>query len=140
MTGLDELEVDGNRIHAGAGILTSKVAQEAYKNSLTGMEALAGIPGSIGGCLYMNAGAYGSEMKDVTVSAEIMFGDGHIEEVSVDDLGLRYRGSRISDEKIVLTFMLVSFDQNLFALADIKARSRRLSVQANAIEGVPDGV
>ncbi len=129
MTGLDELTVDGNRIHAGAGILTSKVAQEAYKNSLTGMEALAGIPGSIGGCLYMNAGAYGSEMKDVTVSAEIMFGDGHIEEVSVDDLGLRYRGSRISDEKL----LVLSVNLSLFAgdkkaieeaMADFAARRR----------------
>lgn len=108
MTGLDRLEVEGTRIYAGAGVLTSKVAHKAYENSLTGMEALAGIPGSIGGCLYMNAGAYGSEMKDVVVSAKIMFGDGHIEDVPVDELGLRYRGSRISDEKLFVLEVTLS--------------------------------
>lgn len=129
MTGLDELKVDGNHIYAGAGVLTSKVAQEAYKNGLTGMEALAGIPGSIGGCLYMNAGAYGSEMKDVTVSAKIMFGDGHIEEVPVDELGLRYRGSRISDEKLLVLGVNISLfagekEAIEAAMADFAGRRR----------------
>jgi UDP-N-acetylmuramate dehydrogenase len=129
MSGLDTLQVDGNRILAGAGVLNSKVAQEALKHSLTGMEALAGIPGSVGGCLRMNAGAYGSEMKDVVESADIMFEDGHVETMSVDDMKLRYRGSRIGDEKLYVlgvTFTLFNGDKKAIeeAMADYAARRR----------------
>lgn len=129
MSGLDTLQVDGNRILAGAGVLNSKVAQEALKHSLTGMEALAGIPGSVGGCLRMNAGAYGSEMKDVVESADIMFEDGHVETIAADDLKLRYRGSRIGDEGLYVigvTFSLFNGDKKAIeeAMSDYAARRR----------------
>jgi len=129
MAGLDELKVNKNHIYAGAGVLTSKVAQSALLNSLTGMEALAGIPGSVGGCLRMNAGAYGSEMKDVVESAEIMFEDGHIETIPVDDLKLRYRGSRMADENLLVigvTFSLFTGEKNSIeeAMADFASRRR----------------
>lgn len=108
MQDFDRLEVDGNRIYAGAGVLTSKIAKVAMANSLSGMEALAGIPGSIGGCICMNAGAYGSEMKDITESADILFEDGHIERFSTDELDLRYRGSRIKDENLIVVGVTLS--------------------------------
>ena len=61
------IEVKENMIHAEAGALLSKVAHKALEASLGGMEFAAGIPGSIGGAVVMNAGAYGGEMKDILV-------------------------------------------------------------------------
>ena len=63
--GADGITVSGTKITAGAGALLSKVARAAYDNSLTGLEFASGIPGSLGGAVVMNAGAYGGEMKDV---------------------------------------------------------------------------
>ncbi|MBQ2940794.1 MAG: UDP-N-acetylmuramate dehydrogenase [Clostridia bacterium] len=64
-----EIIVEGNEIYASAGASLSAIAQAALKNSLTGFEFASGIPGSLGGAVYMNAGAYGGEMKDVVVKS-----------------------------------------------------------------------
>lgn len=70
--GMDYVKVTGCRIVAGAGTLLSKVAKEALANGLSGLEFASGIPGSIGGAMVMNAGAYGSEMKDVVKSVTML--------------------------------------------------------------------
>lgn len=70
--GMDYVKVTGCRIVAGAGTLLSKVAKEALTNGLSGLEFASGIPGSIGGAMVMNAGAYGSEMKDVVKSVTML--------------------------------------------------------------------
>ncbi|MBQ8002960.1 MAG: FAD-binding protein, partial [Clostridia bacterium] len=62
---LAEIRVEENRVICQAGALLSKAAYTAYKNSLTGMEFAHGIPGSVGGAIFMNAGAYGGEIKDI---------------------------------------------------------------------------
>lgn len=88
-----EVRVEGETIYAGAGALMSKVAAAAQKAELTGFEALAGIPGSIGGAVFMNAGAYGSEMKDVLVSAEYIDKEGRLCTAAASELDLSYRHS-----------------------------------------------
>ncbi len=88
-------------LRAEAGASLAALAAAARKHSLTGLEFAGGIPGSVGGGLRMNAGAYGGELKDVLVSAEVMDADGNIMELKCDDLGMRYRGSRIADEDMV---------------------------------------
>ena len=88
-------------IKAEAGASLAAIAAAARKNSLTGLEFAGGIPGSAGGGLRMNAGAYGGELKDVLVSAEVMDRDGNIRELSCEELGMRYRGSRIADEDLI---------------------------------------
>ena len=60
-----DISVEGSEITAGSGALLSKVAKAAAENSLTGLEPVSGIPGSVGGAVFMNAGAYGGEIKDV---------------------------------------------------------------------------
>ena len=69
--GEDDITVNGNVITAGAGAMLSKVAKTAYDNSLTGLEFASGIPGSVGGAVVMNAGAYGGEIKDVVTSVTL---------------------------------------------------------------------
>lgn len=89
--GLSEVSVDGELITAGAGALDGNVALTAQQHGLGGVEFLSGIPGTIGGGLRMNAGAYGREMVDVLVEAEAVDGEGKVHTVGPKDLGFRYR-------------------------------------------------
>lgn len=85
-------------IEAGAGALLSRIASVAKDNSLTGFEPLAGIPGSFGGGVLMNAGAYGAEIKDVLLDIRLLTDDGEIVTKTVDEISLSYRHSSIMDE------------------------------------------
>lgn len=82
---------EDGRIVCGGAALDVHVAETAAQNSLTGLEFLSGIPGTIGGALRMNAGAYGKEMSDVLVSAVAMDGKGQQHILTVNDFGFRYR-------------------------------------------------
>lgn len=89
------------------GALLSKVAAAALEASLTGLEFASGIPGTLGGALRMNAGAYGGEMKQVTESAQVLTPEGKILEIPVDELGMSYRTSVISrNDYVVLEAVL----------------------------------
>lgn len=92
-----------NVIKAQSGALLIRVCREALSNSLSGMEKLFGIPGSVGGGLYMNAGAYGGEMKDVVFSAEYIDEDKKLKSISADDMALSYRHSFFSDKRAIIT-------------------------------------
>ena len=91
-----EITVDGEVITARAGALLSAVANTALEHGLTGMEFASGIPGSVGGALVMNAGAYGGEMKDVLETADILEMDGSLCRVAAEELELGYRSSNIA--------------------------------------------
>jgi UDP-N-acetylmuramate dehydrogenase len=85
------VEVEGDEITAGAGALDVNVAQAAARAGIGGLEFLVGVPGTIGGALRMNAGAYGRELKDVLVWAEALEPDGTQHRLEPADLGLGYR-------------------------------------------------
>ena len=93
---MSEIRVEGERIYAQAGALLSKTAAAACEASLTGMEFASGIPGTLGGALRMNAGAYGGEMKHIVESADILTPEGEVKTLSVEELGMGYRTSVIS--------------------------------------------
>lgn len=86
---------EGNTITVQAGAMLSSVAQMAAKNELTGMEFASGIPGTIGGAIVMNAGAYDGEMKQIVDTVEILEKDGQIRTFSADEMEFGYRTSRI---------------------------------------------
>ncbi len=92
-----QITVEGNNIIAESGALLSKVANVALEHGLGGMEFAAGIPGSIGGAVAMNAGAYGGEMKDIVVKSICVDEDGNVFEVA--DHEFSYRHSIFSDKK-----------------------------------------
>lgn len=100
----DYLEIDEatGRLYVGAGTMLSRVAQEAARHQLTGMEFAAGIPGSIGGAIVMNAGAYGGEIKDIIVSAKVLAQDGNVIELSREELDLSYRHSCIPEHGYIV--------------------------------------
>ncbi len=95
---LAQITTEGNRIVAQAGALLSSVAQTAAKNSLTGMEFASGIPGSIGGAVVMNAGAYDGEMKMIVESVTVLTGDGEIRVFSGEEMDFGYRTSRLKKD------------------------------------------
>lgn len=100
--GLSKIEVSDNTITAGAGAILAAVASKAAEASLGGMEFAAGIPGSIGGAVVMNAGAYGGEIKDIIVSATVLTADGQIKEITKDELDLSYRHSCVPEKGYIV--------------------------------------
>ena len=98
---MSALSLNGDIITAGAGARLSKTAAFALNNSLTGFEHLAGIPGTVGGAVYMNAGAYGTEIADVCESVRFLE-NGEIKELSGKDLNFAYRKSVFSDINAVI--------------------------------------
>lgn len=108
--GFDEIEVidDGDevRLKCMAAALLSKIAKKALEESLAGFEFASGIPGSIGGAVFMNAGAYGGEMIDVLESVELLSpnadGKWELKTVPADNLGLSYRHSRLQETKEIV--------------------------------------
>ena len=84
---MNEVRADGERIIVQAGALLSRTAAAAYEASLTGMEFASGIPGTVGGALRMNAGAYGGEMKQIVESAEVLTAEGEVLGLSAGRMG-----------------------------------------------------
>ncbi len=98
--GLAKITLDGQHIYAEAGATLASVASAALRESLTGMEFAHGIPGSIGGGVMMNAGAYGGELKDIVEAVRYMDEEGNILETS--DCRFAYRHSRFEDESCII--------------------------------------
>ena len=96
---LCDVRIDGCRLRAGAGASLLKIAMAARDASLAGFEFAAGIPGSLGGAVMMNAGAYGGEMKDVVKSVRIFYPGSGIRELSGEEMEFGYRTSRLKRER-----------------------------------------
>lgn len=127
-----DISVSGDRITAYAGNALSSVCAAALDSSLTGMEFAYGIPGSVGGALFMNAGAYGGEMKDVTESCRYIDNNGDIREMSAEDMRLSYRSSVFQESGYVITsvtFKLVQGDKSAIKSRMDELMSRRREKQ-----------
>ena len=100
-----EIKIDGTTITCSAGTPLSKLCITALEHSLTGLEFAYGIPGTVGGAVFMNAGAYGGEMKDVLTSVRHISADAKISELRKDELCLGYRKSFYSEnpENIIIS-------------------------------------
>ena len=92
----------GNRVRAGGGAMGITVASAARDAGIAGLEFLRGIPGTTGGAVRMNAGAYGREVKDILVEARLVLRDGTIETWPLDRLGYSYRHSAVPDGAVVV--------------------------------------
>jgi len=104
--GFAAIATEGETVRAGAGALDLNVALTAAEAGIAGIEFLSGVPGTIGGGLRMNAGAYGSEIKDVLVQADAVDRAGHIHRVPAAELGLSYRHSAAPADWIFLGAVL----------------------------------
>ena len=108
---MNQIRVEENKIYAGAGALLSKIAAAALADSLTGFEFAAGIPGTLGGAVRMNAGAYGGEMKQVLESVEVMTADGEFLTIPVEEMGLAYRTSVVEQKNYIVLEAVISLEK-----------------------------
>ncbi len=130
---MNEVRADGERIIVQAGALLSRTAAAAYEASLTGMEFASGIPGTVGGALRMNAGAYGGEMKQIVESAEVLTAEGEVLELSAGELGMGYRTSVISRNDYVALSAVLKLEKG-----DQKAiRARMDELKEKRVEKQP---
>lgn len=129
---MSEITVQGNLVTAQAGALLSRVAQEAYQNGLSGMEFAAGIPGSVGGAVAMNAGAYGGEMKDIVTSVKVLNPAGNILELEAGDMDFSYRHSCVTEKEYLVlevAFTLQKAKQEQIRQQMEELREKRVSKQ-----------
>lgn len=105
------IEVNGTTIRCDAGASLASACCHAQQEGLSGMENLFGIPGTVGGALYMNAGAYGSEMKDIVVSAEYIDENCGIKTIEAKDMELSYRYSFFSESDNIITSVTVQLSK-----------------------------
>lgn len=111
--------IDDTTIFCEAGASLKSLCMFALENSLSGLEFAYGIPGTLGGAVYMNAGAYGGEMKDVLFSCKHIDADGNIGELLQDELDLRYRGSAYTDNGFTIVSAIMKLKKA--EMTDIKA-------------------
>lgn len=112
---------------AGSGVLLSKAAMQAAERGLTGFEFAGGIPGTLGGAVTMNAGAYGGEIRNVILSARVMTKAGDVRELSAEELDLSYRHSIIQEKDLIVLsadFAFAHGDEE-----QIKEQMRQLNTQ-----------
>lgn len=113
---MDSVEVSGDEIFVGCGALMSRVSSVALNSELAGFEFASGIPGTVGGGVYMNAGAYGFELKDIIKSVRFMDGDGNISELEGCNCEFGYRESIFSKMSYIVlgcTFKLTKDKKEL---------------------------
>ncbi len=116
--------VNGDTIICDSGMTMSKVCNFALDNGLTGLEFAFGIPGSAGGAAYMNAGAYGGEMKDVLIECRHIDSDGNLGSLKGEELGLSYRTSAYEHNGYIITTLVMKLKKG--DKAEIKAKMQEL--------------
>ena len=97
----DKLDIDGNIVTVGSGYMLPKLALECAKKNLSGLEFASGIPGTIGGAIYQNAGAYGEQMDKVIKSVTVLDNQGNIKKLNKEELQLGYRDSILKHENLI---------------------------------------
>lgn len=116
-----------NKVVAGAGVLLSTLSKYVAKEALTGFEFASGIPGYLGGAIYMNAGAYGGEIKQVVTNVKCMDFDGIVHEFTNEQMEFTYRHSIISDKKLIvleaeLEFRLGNIDEIMSTMKELNEK------------------
>lgn len=114
----NKFEINENIIKAQSGILLSTLAKHIAKNCYKGFEFASGIPGTLGGAIAMNAGAYGGEMKDVVHSVKVLNQQGEIVEIPNEQMDFGYRTSLVNKEKLIVLEVNLSLEKGKYE--DIK--------------------
>lgn len=127
-----EFKIDGNKIEIQSGALLSKVGSAALKAELKGFEFASGIPGTFGGAVTMNAGAYGGEIKDIVKTVKVMDKQGNIIDLCNEDMNFGYRKSVIIEKGYIVLSAVVelekgNYDEIKEKMDDLK--NRRVSKQ-----------
>ena len=124
---MSEIRVEGERMILQAGALLVRAASTACREGLSGLEFASGIPGTVGGALVMNAGAYGGEMKDVASRVTVLTAEGTIREYTKEEMAFGYRRSRLTEEESIV--LEAEFALRPGRTEEIRARMEELKEQ-----------
>lgn len=127
--GFDEIKIEGNTLICGAAATLSQIARAALNNALSGFEFAAGIPGSLGGAIVMNAGAYDGEMKQVVKRVTLINHEGEIVKKSAEQMQFSYRHSILKEEPFIVLEAEIALQRSKQAaikekMDDLAARRR----------------
>ena len=128
----DEVIIEGDYLTALAGTSLTNASLAAIKKGLSGMEEISGIPGSVGGAVAMNAGAYGGEIKDIAVEIKAFDFEGNLYTYKNDEMNFSYRHSRIFEDDLIVVsakFKLKKGDKDLITEKYLDYKNRRESKQ-----------
>ncbi len=128
---LKQIEVDDNILYAECGTMLGKIVKHAVKNNLIGLENLNGVPGTLGGALIMNAGAWGGEISENLIHVEVINSKSEIQNIQKKDLNFSYRQSSFNKDDILLSakFNLKKADKDIIKENFIEAQSGRKKSQ-----------
>ena len=128
---LKQIEVDENILYAECGTMLGKIVKHAVKNNLIGLENLNGVPGTLGGALIMNAGAWGGEISENLIHVEVINSKSEIQKIQRKDLNFSYRQSSFNKDDILLSakFNLKKADKDIIKENFIEAQSGRKKSQ-----------
>ena len=128
---LKKIEVDNNILYAECGTMLGKIVKHAVKNNLIGLENLNGVPGTLGGALIMNAGAWGGEISENLIHVEVINSKSEIQKIQKKDLNFSYRQSSFNKDDILLSakFNLKKADKDIIKENFIEAQSGRKKSQ-----------
>lgn len=122
LSDMGEIRFEGEKAHCGSGAALISVCREAAEKALGGLEFAYGIPGSLGGAVYMNAGAYGGEMKDIVKSVTYLDDTGKIRRADSSKLDFSYRHSFFSGKKYIITDVEIKLQKGDKQLINAKMR------------------
>ena len=128
--------ISGDEVTAQSGILLSTLSKSIVNESLSGFEFASGIPGTIGGAVTMNAGAYDSEMKNIVEEVVAMDMDGNIKTFTNQEMNFRYRKSRVTDETLVVLEAKLKLGKG--NIEDIKAKIDDFTVRRTTKQPLTD--
>ncbi len=120
--GFDDVVVVDTKITAQAGALLTAVSKIALRESLEGMEFASGIPGTIGGAITMNAGAYGGEMKDIVSSVRVLTKDNQILDLTNEEMNFTYRNSKVKDLELIVISVEIDLQHGEYDTIDEKIK------------------
>lgn len=121
----NDFRIEGNTLYAQSGALLSIIGKAVLNESLTGFEFASGIPGTLGGAIAMNAGAYGSEMKNIVKSVRMIDPNGKIVELNNDEMQFEYRKSIISNNEYIVLSSIIELEKGNFE--EIRDKMRELT-------------
>ncbi|KAF0824508.1 UDP-N-acetylmuramate dehydrogenase [Cytobacillus firmus] len=131
--GMDQLDLNGTELRAGGGYSLVALSTIISKKGLSGLEFASGIPGSVGGAVYMNAGAHGSDISQILTKAHVLFEDGKMDWLTKDEMEFSYRTSVLQKKRpgIVLeaVFQLTEGDREKISSAMQKNKDYRKETQ-----------
>ncbi len=135
---LQQIQVSGEAVEVGAALPLAQVARRLAEQGLVGLEALSGFPSTVGGAVVMNAGCYGTEIKDVLESVTVVEGDGGVRQLAVADLTPAYRSTRLQGGHCFVTRAVFRLSRGdaAAALARIEELNRRR--RASLPSGLPN--